>query len=230
MAVRRGRVWPIYLGLAALGLLAVPFVRHSWSFGMAGLAGGLDSPTHLFVAGAWLSNPLMFLHMLGGAAITVLAPVQVLPVLRARAPALHRAGGYVLAALAALTALAGLAYIALRGTVGGPWMNVAFAGYGALLLLAAIQAPRMARAGDFAAHRAWALRLFVLAMGSLIYRLHYAVWYLASDGLSSAADFSGAFDRVTMFAFYLPYLALLELWLRLRPAPPPQPARARARA
>ncbi len=228
MAVRRERVWPIHLGLGALLLVAMPFAWHSWSFGVAGLARDLDEPTHLFRAGAWLSNALIFLHMLGGAAITVLAPLQVLPVLRTRAPALHRASGYLLAGLAVLTALAGLAYIPLRGTVGGPWMDVAFAGYGALLLLAAVQAPRMARARDFSAHRAWALRLFVLAMGSLIYRLHYAVWYLATDGLASAPDFSGAFDRVTLFAFYLPYLAALELWLRLRPAPPPQPAGARA--
>jgi hypothetical protein len=79
-----------------------------------------------------------------------------------------------------------------------------------------VQTLRHGRAGRMAAHRDWALRLFVLAIGSFLYRLHYGLWYLATDGVWTAEDFSGAFDRVQIFAFYLPYLALVELWLRHR--------------
>ena len=214
-------------GLAVLWLLALPFVDHALRFGLDGLPGPAARDTHLEATGAWLSNPLMFLHMLTGAVLTVLAPLQLVPVLRRRWPRLHRGLGLGLAGLAGVTAVAGLVFIALRGTVGGAMMDAAFTGYGVLLLIAAVQAVRMARAGDWGRHRDWALRLFVLAMGSFLYRLHYALWYIATDGVASHPDFTGAFDIVTMWAFYLPYLTALEVWLRLRRPPAPQPAAAR---
>ena len=63
-------------------------------------------------------------------------------------------------------------------------------------------------------------RLFVLVLGSWLYRVHYGLWYLATDGLASTPEFTGTFDRVQNVAFYLPYLVLLEIWLRTRPVPP----------
>jgi hypothetical protein len=211
----------LVLLLAGLVLLCLPFVLHSLRLGTDGLRGTLPEPSHLFPPVDPLAAGLIGLHMLGGGLLTLLVPVQVLPWLRRRRPALHRGLGRVLAGLAAGTALAGLGYIGLRGTVGGPWMDAAFAGYGLCLLVAAVQAPRAARARDFERHRAWALRFFVLAMGSFFYRLHYGLWHLATGGIASAPDFSGLFDRVTLFAFYLPYLLAVELWLRLRrPAVP----------
>ena len=224
MTTRWG-LWATAAGVGLLWLLALPFVDYSLRFGLDGLPGPAARDTHLEAPGAWLSNPLMFLHMLTGAVLTVLAPLQLVPVLRRRWPALHRGLGRGLAGLAVVTAVAGLAYIGLRGTVGGAMMDVAFAGYGALLLVAAVQAVRMARAGQWGRHRDWALRLFVLAMGSFLYRLQYALWYIATDGAASRPDFTGAFDIAAMWTFYLPYLAALEVWLRLRRPPAPVPAR-----
>lgn len=215
-AAPRPRRWFSLALLGALLLLSLPFAWHSLRFGLEGMGPVAPAGTHLHQSGAWLSNPLMFVHMISGAVLTLLAPLQLLTGLRRRWPRLHRACGRLLAGLAVLTALAGLGYIGLRGTVGGVWMDVAFAGYGLCLLVAALQVVRMARAGDLQRHRAWALRFFVLAIGSLLYRLHYGLWYLATGGLASEADFSGLFDRLTLFAFYLPYLLAVELWLRRR--------------
>jgi hypothetical protein len=195
--------------VAAVGLLVLltlPFVLRS---GMAGLA-GLRS---LGRSAAGTADLAIALHMVAGAAITALAPLQVVAPLRRRLPGLHRAAGRLVTAGAAITAAAGLVFILLNGTVGGPVMDAGFALYGVLLGLAAAQAYRHARARDFARHREWALRLFVLAIASWLYRVHYGLWYLATGGLGSdLSDFSGAFDRVQVFAFYLPYLGALELW------------------
>ena len=62
--------------------------------------------------------------------------------------------------------LGGLAFVALRGCIGGPVMDLGFAGYGALMGLAAVQTARHALARRTDAHRAWALRLYALAIGS----------------------------------------------------------------
>jgi len=203
-----------HLLLAATVAAALPFVVYALEFGWAGLTLRLDAPTYLFAEGAWLSNGTIFVHMLAGAAITVLAPLQLAGAIRRRWTGLHRAAGHLLAAGAILAGLGGGLYIALRGTIGGPLMDAGFAGYGACLVLAAAQTLRHGRAGNRAQHRDWALRLFWLALGSWLYRVHYGVWYAATGGLWSAEDFSGAFDRVTAFAFYLPYLAAVELYLR----------------
>ena len=57
-------------------------------------------------------------------------------------------------------------------------------------------------------------RLAVLALGSWIYRLHYGLWFMVMGGIGVQSDFSGAFDLVNIWAFYLPYLIALEFWFR----------------
>lgn len=211
-------LWAV-IGLALLGIAVQGFVWHSAQRGVLGLAGEPEALGRL--AGTASSNLSIFAHMILGAAVTFLSVVQLAGPVRRRWPRVHRMSGRLLAVCALLTALGGLAYIGLRGTIGGPVMSFAFGLYGVLMALAAIQAPRFAIAGDYARHRRWGLRLVVLGLGSWIYRLHYGLWYgatctlgEATCGMATRPDFTGAFDIVTMFAFYLPYLALLELYLR----------------
>lgn len=65
-------------------------------------------------------------------------------------------------------------------------------------------------------HPDWAARLVVLALGSWIYRLHYALWEIATGGAYSNPAFTGVFDQVQNWAFFLPYLAVLEVYLARR--------------
>ena len=152
--------------------------------------------------------------MVAGAVITMLAFVQLTGPVRRYLPAVHRWSGRTLCLLAILTALGGLGYILQRGTIGGPAMSLAFAAYGVLMLGAAVETFRHARARRFDRHRRWGLRLAVLALGSWLYRVHYGVWEAATGGVGTAPDFSGWFDRVQLLAFYVPYLLILELRLR----------------
>ncbi len=204
------------ISLALLMLLSLHFVLRSLGFGLGGLSGRLEDETHLFMTGADFSNATIFGHMVTGALLTFLAPVQLFTGLRQRWPKLHRLSGYALFCVALLTSIAGELYILLRGTIGGPLMNAGFAFYGGLLFIAAIQTVRHARRRNFRIHRQWALRLFVLAVGSWLYRVHYTLWYIATGGLGSYTDFTGPFDQVQVFAFYLPYLIALEIWFRAK--------------
>lgn len=207
-----------------LTLFALPFALHSVGRPLGAYMGDADAQGWLFRSGAALSNLAIFGHMIAGAILTVTVPLQILPVVRNRLPGLHRRAGYVLAATAALTALGGLVYIALNGTVGGAWMSFWFALYGALMLWAAAQTVYHAIDKDRARHRRWALRLLVLAVGSFLYRVHYGLWFATTGGLGVEKDFTGLFDRIQVLAFYLPYLALLELSFRARRRPARQPA------
>jgi len=211
-ASRPAHPWFRIAGLIPISLLALPFAVYAARMGWAGLwpAPGFVSR---FLSGEPLANAAIFGHMIAGAAITFAVPLQVLIGLSGRARPLHRTAGYTLAAAGLLTGLAGVIYIALRGTIGGPAMNAGFALYGVLMVATAAQTLRFARAGAVERHRAWALRFFVLAIASWLYRVHYGIWEIATGGLASRPDFTGLFDRVQVFAFYLPYLLLLELFL-----------------
>jgi len=168
----------------------------------------------LFVAGDHAANAGMGLHFLGGGLLLVLGSIQFVPALRAAMPTLHRALGvvYVLSALAA--GVGGLVFIALRGCVGGWVMDVAFAGYGLAMLVAAGQTARFGIARRPQVHRAWAIRLYALAVGSWLYRMDYGFWVLLTDGLGHADGFRGWFDYVMDFWFYVPNLVVAELYLR----------------
>ncbi|MEM7500307.1 MAG: DUF2306 domain-containing protein [Pseudomonadota bacterium] len=220
--------WAARIGWLLLVLMLGPFALYAALQGVGGIAGDLPADNRFLLADATASNLSIFTHMITGAAITFLAPFQLVGAVRRRWPRLHRLLGRMLVALAIPTALGGLGFIFIRGTEGGWIMDLGAFGYGACVLVSAVETFRHARAGRFALHREWALRLFVLAIASWIYRMHYVLWYLATDGLWSNEDFTGAFDLVTIFAFYIPYLALIEVYIRAtRPSDRATPATAR---
>ncbi|GAB4021830.1 DUF2306 domain-containing protein [Spirosoma koreense] len=154
------------------------------------------------------------LHFAAGGIILVLGSIQLIDAVRVRFPALHRWIGrlYVLACL--LAAIGGLAFIAVKGTIGGTAMNIGFSLYGILMFVCAIQTYRSAVARQLVSHRKWALRLYALAIGSWLYRMDYGFWLLLTDGLGHTRTFSGPFDSVMAFFFYIPNLLVVEILIR----------------
>lgn len=196
------------------------FVLYSAGLGLGALRS--DTPAELsrvFAGTMPISNASLAVHMVAGAVLTIGAPLQALPMLRRRRPELHRRAGYVLAALAAATGFAGLVYIALEGTVGGWWMSLWFAIYGALMIWAAVNTVYYALCKDLSRHFAWAIRFVILAVGSWIFRMHYALWEITTGGIASNDGFTGTFDRVQVFAFFLPYLLIAEIIIRRSASP-----------
>ena len=192
-------------------LLALPFAFYATGKGLSFSAVEERLTSRFFEAQAVVASALIYLHMVSGGVITFLAPVQMSGVIRTRWPRLHHLIGYLVAGLAVLTAVAGLVYILQQGTIGGPVMSAGFALYGAMMLVVAVQTVRTARQRHVS-HSLWAGRLILLALASWFYRVHYGLWELATGGLGSRSDFSGPFDLVQVFAFYLPYLILHHIW------------------
>jgi Predicted membrane protein (DUF2306) len=156
------------------------------------------------------------IHFLGGAILLLLGPLQFVPAIRERAPALHRWIGRIYATAALLTGLGGLSFIALKGTVGGVPMNIGFAVYGALTVLAAIMTPIYAWRRQFVAHRAWAIRLFALVIGSWLFRIDYGFWQALTHRLGHTANFDGPFDIFMAFFFFIPNLIIAEIIIKAR--------------
>ena len=155
-------------------------------------------------------------HFIAGSVLLLLGPIQLIGQVRRRVPALHRGLGRVYVVAAGLAGLGGLAFILAKGTVGGWVMDVGFGVYGALTVLCACMVFAHARAGRYEQHRAWAIRLFALVVGSWLYRMEYGTWFLVSGGLGTGRGFSGWFDMVMAFFFYIPNLIIAEQFIRAR--------------
>lgn len=153
-------------------------------------------------------------HFVAGGIILALGFIQFIDGIRARVPAVHRWLGRFYVAAAFTAGVGGTAFIFLHGTIGGPVMDVGFGLYGVLTTLCAVQTYRHARARRLELHRAWALRLFALAIGSWLYRMDYGFWMLLANGAGHEQDFRGPFDQVMAFFFYIPNLVVVELMLR----------------
>lgn len=156
------------------------------------------------------------LHFAAGGVILILGSIQLIDTVRTRFPALHRWIGRLYITACLLAAVGGLAFIVAKGTVGGTVMNIGFGLYGLLMFIAAIETYRHAVAGHLDQHRTWALRLYALAIGSWLYRMDYGFWLLLTDGLGHTHSFSGPFDKLMAFFFYIPNLLVVEAFVRAR--------------
>jgi hypothetical protein len=154
------------------------------------------------------------MHFAAGGIILALGCVQFVEWIRAGYPAVHRWIGRIYVTAALLAGIGGLTFIAAKGTIGGTTMDVGFGIYGVLTGAAAIETYRHARARRLDIHRAWAMRLFALAIGSWLYRMEYGFWFLLADGAGHAKDFSGPFDKLMAFFFYVPNLLVVEALIR----------------
>ena len=168
---------------------------------------------NMYVPKEALANFSIALHLFGGAVISIIGPFQLFPSIRNKAPHIHRWSGRIYMITAIIISLAGLTFIFSRGSVGGLYMDIGFALYGALMLMCVVQAWLNAMSGNYAVHRQWAIRLFALGMSSWLYRVEYGFWAFINQGLPGHTDtFDGPFDIFMNFAFYIPTLMAVELY------------------
>ncbi|GAA2723993.1 DUF2306 domain-containing protein [Cellulomonas aerilata] len=217
VALRRAALALVLTVWVSIGLFGVYILAH-----YAGAIGDRDLPAwnavlpRLYERDTPAATAAIGLHFFAGGVILLLGGVQLIGSLRSRYPVVHRSLGRVYVGASLLAGLGGLGFIVAKGTVGGTVMDVGFGLYGVLMVVCAVQAYRHARARRVAPHRAWALRLFALAVGSWLYRMDYGFWLLLFGEAGHTEDFRGAFDRVMCFFFYVPNLLVVEAFVRGR--------------
>ena len=156
------------------------------------------------------------LHFAAGGLILVLGGMQLVDSIRSNYPRVHHWTGRVYILLCMVAAIGGLSFITIKGTVGGPIMDIGFSLYGILMFAAAVQTVRYAMARQLLDHQAWAWRLYALAIGSWLYRMDYGLWLIFTDWVGHTEEFDGWFDHIMAFFFYIPNLLIVELMIRAR--------------
>lgn len=209
--IARRAIWWAF-GIGVLFVLAWGFLQRSAWLGLWGLTNDLEGRSPFYAGDMPVITFVMYLHMITGALLILMAPLQLAGPLRKRWPKLHRHSGRVMIGLGLFTGAAGIAYATQHGTTGGRYMDVSTTLYGILILWSAAQTLRFGLKRSWTRHRRWGMRLSVLVVASWLYRMHYVVWEAAFGMLWITPDMTGPFDVVQAWGFYLFYLALLEAY------------------
>lgn len=168
-----------------------------------------------------MGNTALAAHLLFAAYITLSGLIQLVPQIRQRAPRLHRWNGRLYMVAAVIMSVGGLWLTWARvdtfyGTLGklGTSVNAI------VILIFAAKALSTARARSFAAHRRWAMRLFMAVSGVWFLRVLMMVWVLINQGPVGFGDnLDGpAWIMLTFLQFLLP-LAVLELYFHAQTTP-----------
>jgi Predicted membrane protein (DUF2306) len=169
---------------------------------------------HGYVAGDTIGNLQFAAHVLLAGIMTLGGTLQLIPQIRARVPALHRWTGRVFIVTAIALSFGGLYMVWISERRNHMIGGLAISLDALLIIVFAVLAWRCAIRRDFAAHRRWALRTFMVASGVWFMRVGYMSWLIVNQGPVGINDEStGPFDLFWAFASFLLPLAMLELYL-----------------
>ncbi len=191
-----------YILLRAFGVTFANF--HQWS--------GLFSGTPLEPS-EWVASIGIGMHYFMGAVLVLAWPMLFSAKIRARHPLVHRWTGRVYVTAGLLAGVGGLSFILAHHT--GTWDHIAFAIWGAVMMLSAVMAYVHARAKRFDLHRAWAIRLFAMVLGSWIFDLEFRAWEDLAGGVGIGQNGArGWFDYAVAYFFFVPNLLVAEFFIR----------------
>jgi Predicted membrane protein (DUF2306) len=210
---RSGQFWYLValIGQIAFFVFIVMFYG-TRTFG-GDFAGWNDKPIVVgHVEGDAMGNFMFITHVFGATIISLGGMLQLLPVVRQRAPAFHRWLGRSFMVMALLMALGGIMMTWLRGEVDHLVGAVALTIDGALIVIFASIAWRLAAAGEIKAHSRWALRTFMVANAVWFLRLMMMGWAISTGGWGLDGGLGAPAFLVMQFACYLLPLVVLEFY------------------
>ncbi len=175
------------------------------------------------VPGDTMGNAALIVHILLAAIITIGGPLQLIPRLRSAFPTFHRWNGRVYFVTVLIASVTGLYTVWSRSQAGHELQQIAISINAVLIIVAGVVSVRHAMARKFAAHRRWALRLFLLVSGVWFFRVGLMFW-IAVNGGPAGFDpntFQGPALVAIGFLQYLLPLAVLQLYFAARESSAP---------
>ena len=174
------------------------------------LVAGLPMPS----VSDWIANLGIGLHFVMGSVLVLAWPILLSARVRTRHRKVHRWTGRVYVSAGFLAGAGGLSFILTHGTFSRA-AAVAFSLWGAVMMLSSVMAYLYARARRFDRHRAWAIRLFAMVLGSWLFDIEIQAWTNWAGGIGMNADgASGPFDLAMLVLFFVPNLLVAEFFIR----------------
>jgi hypothetical protein len=169
---------------------------------------------HGYTAGDPIGNAALITHIVSAVFLVCSGTIQFVPAIRRQAPVFHRWNGRVYIFTAFGLAAAGLYLLISRGNATTPLQEFGAAVLAVLVMLCATMALRFALKRDFATHRRWAWRLYLLVSSALFIRsgVALAAMIVSGTGAFDVAALKGSFLTFLTFGQYIIPLAVLELY------------------
>ncbi len=168
------------------------------------------------VAGNWSGNLLVGSHILLAAILVIGGPLQLMPQVRERFRTFHRWLGRTYVVTAIVVSVAGLVMVWTRGTVGDLSQHISISIQAIYIIAFALLSINYARARQFAQHRIWALRLFMVANGVWFFRVGLMAWLVINQAPVGfdPKTFTGPFlTTLAVFTYAIPLsLIMLEVY------------------
>lgn len=215
-----GVIWFIAAAIGQLSFVYFILVYYGGRTLTGDFAGWNDRPIiDGHIEGDAAGNVMFALHVLLAAAVTLAGLVQLIPQVRARAPAAHRWTGRLFLTIAMFMAFGGLWLVWVRGTYLSVVSALSVSGNAVLIIGFGLLAWRRAAQRRIDQHRRWAMRAFMVVNGVWFFRVGIMAWMLLMQGRPGMnATLSGPADIVLSFGSYLIPLAALELYFVARDA------------
>lgn len=170
-----------------------------------------------YVEGDWPGNLAIGLHVLLAAILVMGGPLQLMPQVRDRFRTFHRWLGRTYVFTAILVSSAGVYMTWTRGTVGDTFMHVSISIQAVYIVAFALLSIYFARKRQFAKHRIWTLRLYMVVNGVWFFRIGLMFWLLVNGGPAGfdPKTFTGPFLTVLSAMTYAVPISLIVLELYL---------------
>lgn len=169
-----------------------------------------------YVEGDAVGNMTFGAHALAAGIIAFGGALQLVPGIRARAPAFHRWNGRLFLLTVVGLSLTGFYLVWGRGSPPESLREMATTFNGVLILAFAGLAVRHAMARRIAIHRRWAMRLYLVSNAQWFMRVGLFAWFVGNMALGREVSMSDPFFTFWTLGCYLVPLAVLELYLRAR--------------
>ncbi|MEP7242676.1 MAG: DUF2306 domain-containing protein [Gammaproteobacteria bacterium] len=161
----------------------------------------------------WIANLGIGMHFVMGFVLVLAWPILLSSRIRVRHRAVHRWTGRVYVTAGFLAGIGGLSFILAHHT--GEAAHTAFAIWGGVMMLSSAMAYVHARAKRFDLHRAWAIRLFAMVLGSWVFDLEYRAWEDLTGGVGMGSySAPNLFDYAILYLFFVPNLLVAEYFIR----------------
>lgn len=169
-----------------------------------------------YVPGDWKGNLLVGIHVILAAIMVIGGPLQFIPQVRERFRTFHRWLGRIYVFTAIVVSSVGFLMVWTRGTVGDTFMHVTNSLQAFYIIIFTILAVKFAREKQFAQHRNYTLRLFMVANGVWFFRVGLMAWLVINQAPVgfNPDTFTGPFLWfLSTFAYAIPIsLILLEMY------------------
>lgn len=166
-----------------------------------------------YVPGDAFGNAAFASHAMGAGIVSLAGALQLVPQVRAMFPRFHRWNGRVFLATVLTLSLSGFYLVWIRRTSPSTLDSLGTTTNGVLIVGFAVAAWLAIRRRDLRAHRAWAMRLYLVSNGQWFLRVGVFAYFVLAKAAGSTPSFADGFFQFWKFGCFLLPLVILQLYL-----------------